>query len=721
MKPIVPLTRDLVLVGGGHTHALVLRMWAMRPLAGVRLTLINPGPTAPYSGMLPGFVAGHYQRRDLDIDLVVLAQFAGARLVLGSAHAINPEAKVVHVAGRPPIAYDVASVDIGITSDMPALKGFSDHATPAKPLGTFARRWAAFLADPSGDGVTVIGAGVAGAELAMAMSHALRSRGHAAPVRLIDRSTALTAVNAAARAKLMDALAGIGVEVVERAEIVEVTTAGVGLADGTTISAGFVCGAAGARAQGWLAESGLATVNGFLAVDATLRTSDPSVFATGDCAELTHAPRPKAGVYAVRSAPVLLDNLQAALSGRKLRPYNPQRDYLKLISLGGKSALAERFGRAISGPLMWRWKNRIDQAFMRKFRDLPTMAVPALPAHTADGVREALGHKPMCGGCGAKVGRGALREALGTLPQTSRTDIESVAGDDAAVLVTGGLRQVMTTDHLRSFWADPVVMTRIAAIHALGDVWAMGAVPQAATASLILPRMSVDLQRRTMAEVMQAAQEVMEGAGAAIVGGHSSLGDEFTVGFTVTGLCNSAPITLRGAKAGDAILLTKPLGSGVIMAASMSGEVDGEIVASALDWMQMPQADASKTLAHAYAMTDVTGFGLAGHLSAICEASGVGAEVDLGQVPLMDGAEALAANSVRSTLFDDNRAGAGPVFGASGPRGDLLFDPQTAGGLLAAVSQDEAEELIKSLRAKGYPAAIIGRFVAGEPAVRCLA
>jgi len=721
MKPIVPLTRDLVLVGGGHTHALLLRMWAMRPLEGVRLTLINPGPTAPYSGMLPGFVAGHYQRHDLDIDLVALAQFAGARMVLGSVHAIDPAAKVVHVAGRPPIAYDVASIDIGITSDMPALKGFTEHATPAKPLGTFARRWAGFLAAPSEDGVAVIGGGVAGAELAMAMAHALRAQGHIAPVRLIDRSTALTAVNPVARVKLMQALGSLGVEVIEQAEIVEVTAESVTLADGTAISAGFVCGAAGARAQGWLAESGLTAVNGFLAVDATLRTSDPSVFATGDCAELTHAPRPKAGVYAVRSAPVLLDNLQAALSGERLRPYDPQRDYLKLISLGGKSALAERYGRALSGPLMWRWKNRIDQAFMRKFHDLPVMALPALPARTAEGVREALGHKPMCGGCGAKVGRGALREALATLPPTSRPDIESVAGDDAAVLVTGGLRQVMTTDHLRSFWADPVVMTRIAATHALGDVWAMGATPQATTASLILPRMSADLQRRTMAEVMQAAQEVMTRAGAAIVGGHSSLGDEFTVGFTVTGLCDRAPITLQGAKTGDAIVLTKPIGSGVIMAAAMSGEVDGDTVARALEWMQMPQAEASVILRGAHAMTDVTGFGLAGHLSAICEASGVGAELTLDQVPLMDGAEALATKSVRSTLFDDNRAGSGPVFGASGPRGDLLFDPQTAGGLLAAVPESEAERIIQDLRAKGYPAAIIGRFVAGDPVVRVTA
>ena len=137
MQTHLPLTRDLVLIGGGHSHALLLRIWGMNPLAGVRVTVINPGPTAPYSGMLPGFVAGHYSREDLDIDLVKLARFAGARVVLGAATGVDRERRLVHVPNRPPIAYDVLSVDVGITSTMPDLKGFPEHGIPAKPLGAF--------------------------------------------------------------------------------------------------------------------------------------------------------------------------------------------------------------------------------------------------------------------------------------------------------------------------------------------------------------------------------------------------------------------------------------------------------------------------------------------------------------------------------------------------------------------------------------------------------
>ena len=131
MHSPVPLTRDVVLVGGGHTHALVLRMWGMRPVAGARLTVINPGVTAPYSGMLPGHVAGHYTRDDLDIDLVRLARFAGARLIEDAATGIDPGARRVSLAGRPDIRYDLLSVDVGITSDMGNLPGFAEHAVPA--------------------------------------------------------------------------------------------------------------------------------------------------------------------------------------------------------------------------------------------------------------------------------------------------------------------------------------------------------------------------------------------------------------------------------------------------------------------------------------------------------------------------------------------------------------------------------------------------------------
>lgn len=711
--PPLPATRDLVLIGGGHSHALVLRKWGMNPLPGARVTVINPGPTAPYSGMLPGFVAGHYRRDELDIDLVKLARFAGARVVLGAANGIDLDARTVHVPGRPPIAFDVASVDIGITSDMPALPGFADNAIPAKPLGPFAARWEAFRVVDGPAHVAVIGGGVAGVELILAMAHALKQRGRLAEAHLIDNAQALMAIGGPARDRLKQALTDQGVTLHEGVEITAIEPDGVRLGDDRLLRSDFTTGAAGARPYDWLAETGLEMENAFVKVDAWLRSSDPAIFAVGDCAHLTASPRPKAGVYAVRQAPVLYHNLCATMSGHSVRPYKAQKDYLKLISMGGKSALGERFGRTFAGPLIWKWKDRIDQTFMQKFRDLPVMAQPDLPHPRAEGMEEALGDKPMCGGCGAKVGRTALRGALAPLSGPKRSDITPLPGDDAALLHTGGAKQVISADHLRALTEDPVVMTRIAANHALGDVWAMGATPQAALASVILPRLSPALQERTLSEIMTTATEAMRTAGAEIVGGHSSVGDELTIGFTVTGLCDADPITLAGAQVGDVLILTKPLGSGVIMAAEMAGQASGDHVAKALEHMTQAQSDAARILSSAHAMTDVTGFGLAGHLMGICEASGVSAELDIGAVPLMDGATDLAVRGIRSSLYPENQAIA-PELPAGGVN-DLLFDPQTAGGLLAAVAADEAEEILNKLIEASYPAALIGRITEGTP------
>jgi len=709
----LPLTRDIVLIGGGHAHALVLRQWGMAPLPGARLTVINPGPTAPYTGMLPGYIAGHYDRDTLEIDLVRLARFAGARLILGRAEALDRDAKTVTVAGRGSIGFDIASIDIGIHSALPQIPGFDAHAIPAKPLGRFAAAWAAHLdllrARPelAEQGLAVIGAGVAGVELALAMAHgAARAAGRPVPVQAIDSATALNGIGAGAASALRQRLRDAGITLIEQARVARITARGLDLTEGRHITAGFIVGAAGAVPYRWLGDTGLDLHTGFVRIDDTLRSvTDRSIFAVGDCAHMEQAPRPKAGVFAVRQAPVLAANLRAAVGAGLWRHYRPQRDYLKLISLGEQAAVADKFGLRLEGRLLWRWKDRIDRAFMDRLADLPAMAQPALPRFVADGVRAQLaGGKPMCGGCGSKLGRGTLAGVL-----------DGEAMEDAAVLPHGAEAQVISTDHLRAFVEDPYVMARIAANHALGDVFAMGAAPQAALATVILPRASTTLHARMLAEIMQAARAVMAEAGARIVGGHTLVGDSLSIGFSVTGLC-ARPITLGGAQAGDALILTKPIGTGVIMAADMALAARGEWVVGAIEAMQLSQKDAAATLGDAHAMTDVTGFGLAGHVMAMIEASHLSARLSLDDIPLLDGALALAQAGQRSTLFDDNAALAAQMTLPSGDaRADLLFDPQTSGGLLAAVAPETAAGLVARLRDQGYGAAQIGTLAAGAP------
>jgi selenide,water dikinase len=721
MQAQIPATRDLVLIGGGHTHALVLRKWGMSPLPGARLTLISPDPVTAYSGMLPGHVAGHYPLGALGIDLVRLARFAGARLVLGRAEGIDRDARRIQVPGRPDVSYDVASIDIGIGSAMPSLPGFTEYAVPAKPLDEFADAWAGFLekvaAGRARAQVAVIGGGVAGVELALAVRHRL---GPAANVTVIERATALSRIGAGAGRSLRAAMDEARVTLLEGAGAIAVDAGGVHLAGGALVEADFIIGAAATRPQTWLRDTGLDLDAGFVSVGPSLQsTADPAVFAAGDIANMVHASRPKAGVFAVRQAPVLLHNLTVALTGKgKMRAYRPQRDYLKLISTGGKAAVADKFGLPLRGGLLWRWKDRIDRAFMAQFDDLPQMEPLRLPDPVAEGVSEELGRggKPLCGGCGAKVGQADLKAALAGLPAPVRADVLSGPGDDAAVLAYGKSQQVLTTDHLRAFTDDPWLMARIAAVHAMGDVWSMGARPQAALAQIILPRMSSELQARTLEEVMSAAADIFGAEGADIVGGHTSLGAELTVGFTVTGLAAGQAVTQGGALPSDWLILTKPIGTGVILAAEMARDASGAVVASALASMARPQGVAARMIApHAHAMTDVTGFGLAGHLFGILDKSKVAGRISLAHVPVLAGAEALAAAGHGSTLLPANRSSMARMFMTEGPRADLLFDPQTAGGLLAAVPAVGALDLVRRLREAGETAAVIGEVIEGEP------
>ncbi len=711
-----PATRDIVLVGGGHAHALVLRRWGMDPLAGARLTLINPGPTAPYTGMLPGFVAGHYDRETLDIDLVRLARFAGARLILGHATAIDRAAREIavedEILGPRTIGYDVASLDIGIHSDMPDLPGFAEHGLPAKPLGRFARGWAAWRREGTRDPMAVIGGGVGGAELAMAMSYGTGR----APVTMIERGQALAGLSHRARTRLRRELERNHVTVIEGAEVTRVTAQGVELADGRHIPARLVTGAAGARPHGWLAGTGLSLTDGFVDVDATLRSSDEALFASGDCAHMAHAPRPKAGVFAVRQAPVLFANLRAAATGRSPRRFRPQRGYLKLVSTGRRSAVADRAGRTLSGPLLWAWKDLIDRRFMARLQDLSPMAPPRPPAEHAEGVERHSAQIP-CGGCGAKVGRGPLATALAALPQTRRDDIEAGAGDDAAILAVGGVRQVLTVDQIRAFVADPGLMARVAALHALGDCLAMGATPRAALSILTLPRLSPRLEARTLSEILAAASAVLDAAGAPLVGGHTATGPELQVGFTVSGTLDAPGTPLSGARPGDALVLTRGLGTGVILAAEMALAARGTEAAACWRAMATPQGTAAAALRDAHAMTDVTGFGLAGHLLGLCEASGTGAEIDLSALPLLPGAARLLRRGHRSTLHAANREAASAMDLPADPLHEILFDPQTAGGLLAAIPEARVAALLAELPG----AARIGTLTDGPPRLRVTA
>ena len=739
-----PVVRDIVLVGGGHSHIGVLRNFGMAQVPGVRLTLLCTDVHTPYSGMLPGYVAGHYDFDAVHIDLSRLASFARARFVCAEVTGIDRAAHRVLLRGRPAIAYDRLSINIGSTPQVGLVPGAAEHAVPVKPIFQFNQRWLALLERVcSHTGrlrIAVVGGGAGGVELLLAMQYRLRRE-----LRLLQRdpdtlafalftadSTILPTHNAGVRGRFNDVLLRRGVLVHTDAAVRRVEPQRLQTADGQWFEADEIVWVTQAGGAPWLAGTGLALDGrGFVRVNDWLQSiSDPHVFAAGDIASIEQRPLEKAGVFAVRMARPLALNLRRSLQEQPLLVYRAQRRWLALVSTGDRYAVASRGMIGFAGAWVWRWKDWIDQRFMRRFSEFPAMhrfapqahgSVSGVPLTQEESLQEISALAMRCGGCGAKVGATVLSRALGALAPIERDDvlIGLHAPDDAAVVrVPAGKAAVHTIDFFRSFIDDPYLFGKVAANHALGDIFAMGAQPQSATAVATVPPGLESKVEELLLQMMSGAVEVFNAAGCALVGGHTAEGRELALGFAINGLIDEdlgQVMRKGGMLPGNVLVLTKPIGTGTLFAAHARMAARGRWIQRALQSMVQSNQRGAELLRvfGATACTDLTGFGLLGHLVEMTRPSGVDARIDLAALPLLDGALECVAQDIVSSLQPSNlrlrRALRNQEAYTQHPRYPLLFDPQTAGGLLASVPAKNAATCVAALRAAGYShTAIIG-------------
>lgn len=717
MQTQAPTERDLLLVGGGHSHLSVLRQLGMRPLPGVRVSLLCEDALTPYSGMLPGWLAGHYGEDDCFIDLNRLCQWAGCRLLRGRATGLDPDGRLVYCDDRPPLRYDWLSINVGSTPDLSGIRGAADHGLPVKPIRPFQQaleQWLAAVdqaaAPPT---LAVVGGGAASVELALAIRQRVApERAHIVLASASERllPTHNLRVQRYFTQRLADAgIAFRGGQRVRAAEDNRLLCDG-----GSALTADFVVWALHAGAPNWLQDSGLdLDASGFIAVDQHLQsTSHRNVFAAGDCISLTTRPLAKSGVYAVRQGPLLAENLRRRIDGRPLRRYRPQRRFLSLLATGDRRAVASRGRWFAAGGWVWRWKDHIDRRFMARFRPPEPRA-----GTTADDTP-----RPRCGGCGAKVGSDVLARAL------ARLSPDAAAGppgfEDAALFEPPPGRQlVQTIDHFRAFIDDPYLFGAIAANHCLGDIYAMGAKPVSALALANVPYSHPRIAEDTLLQLMAGALSTLTAANTALLGGHTSEAAELAFGLAVNGaVAPGAALAKGGLQAGQWLVLTKRLGTGTLLAAHMRGQCRAPWLDEALQHMLLSSASAAELLRRAGATgcTDVTGFGLLGHLVEMLQASGLAADLELAALPLLEGAEDCLGRGILSTLHPANLAAASALgegcHSLQQPRELILFDPQTAGGLLAGIPEQQLEPCLLSLRRAGYPAACIGRVYTGNTA-----
>ena len=733
-----PIIKDLVLVGGGHSHVSVLKSFGMKPVPGVRLTLICRDVDTPYSGMLPGLIAGHYTFDETHIDLGPLSSFAGARFYHDEVTRIDTANKLVICRDRPPVRYDLLSINIGSAPATWETPGAADNVVPVKPINRFYEHWERLrdriVSREDKTRIGVVGGGAGGVELLLALQYRIRTLlagqgrtdDHLDYHLITEESAILTTHNAKVQAKFDRILKERGVYLHTEHRVESVSPGKVHVSNGETVALDEIVWVTRAGAASWIRESGLAVdERGFMQVGDTLQSlSHPEIFGAGDIATMVNHLRPKAGVFAVRQGPPLTRNLRRLLVGKKQRPFAPQREFLSLISTGDKYAVASRSSWSVEGDWVWRWKDWIDRRFMDKFGDLPEMEEDEetdVPRGLAgdEVIKEISAIAMRCGGCGAKVGATVLSRALSQLDPVDRDDvlIGLHAPDDAAVVdVPPGKVMVHTVDSFRAIIDDPYLFGKISANHSLGDIYAMGGDPQSALAIATVPYGLEEKVEDVLTQMLSGAMEVLRESGTALVGGHTSEGAELSLGFAVNGLIDRELVLRKGGlQPGDRLVLTKPIGTGTLFAADMRFKARGRWIEGALDSMlQSNQAGARCLLDHgASACTDVTGFGLLGHLVEMTKPSQVDVELDLGAVPLLDGAQETVAAGITSTLQPQNlrlrRAIGNLAAVGQDPRFPLIFDPQTAGGLLASVPQDRADDCIEELRSLGYGrSAIIG-------------
>ncbi|MEA5582651.1 FAD-dependent oxidoreductase [Nodularia harveyana UHCC-0300] len=382
------MIKDLVLIGGGHTHAIVLRKFAINPLPEVRLTLISPELDTPYSGMLPGHIAGFYRHEECHINLLKLANFAQANLYIDRAVGLDLKNQQVICNNHPAINFDLLSIDIGSTPSTISVSGATEYAITAKPVPKLLQHWEQLLEKVAKNpekpmSLAIVGGGAGGVELALSMQTHLQRilQQHQQPIERLQihlfqrQDQLLPNYHKSVQNQFQQILINRGINLHLGESVCELAETGERFAvkceSGLLLECDKIFWVTQASAPQWLKTTGLVTDEaGFILVKDTLQSqSHPEVFAAGDIATMVNHPRPKAGVFAVRQGQPLFENLQRALLGQPLKDYQPQRQYLSLIGTGDKRAIATK-GIFTSPPhqLFWCWKDMIDRRFMQQFR-----------------------------------------------------------------------------------------------------------------------------------------------------------------------------------------------------------------------------------------------------------------------------------------------------------------------------------------------------------------
>ncbi len=680
------------------------------------ITLVNKESTTIYSGMFPGVLAGKYKIDKILIDLRTIASKAGVSFVMAEIEGIDLKKKKLLLVGRPEIEYSLLSLNIGTKTNLNSrslIRRDKDLVVPIKP---FSESYKFIVAqdihkdDSLAKPFVIIGGGFAGIEIAFS----LRKRWPKRSILLKVKSGRKINKN------LLRYLKDLNIEITQKNPSISYPR--------------LIC--TGNKSYDWIKDSGLPIdKNGRVLTKKTLQVLNyPELFAVGDCGVIKHHFRPSSGVWAVRSAKPLAKNLELISKGLKLEEWKPQRKAIQLLDINFANKESKAFiswGGVVMGPynFLSRLKELIDKKFISKF-----YLIKKIDSEMFSGTEMI-----KCRGCAAKLAFIPLKSALNKL------DLIETSTDDSINIgiLKSSKTLIQSVDGFPSLVSDPWLNGRLLAFHSCSDIWACGGSVISAQSVVKLPSLQNHLQQELLFQLLEGINSALTIQGAKLIGGHTlesrkiseepfSLDIESSL--MVNGIIDEKKYfwSKGGMEKGDQILISRPLGTGIIFAAFMNGQIKPHLLDLVLKEMNRSQHyivnyinQLTNINLHSKiinACTDITGFGLLGHLSEMLESTNndklkknlepLKIILELDNIPVYDGVKELIDQGFESSLAPSNEIFLKNIDGDKNLRFDLvsnnffsnesfynkmlkiLIDPQTCGPLVVSCSPIHAQKLI---------------------------
>lgn len=706
----IPITNDLVLIGGGHSHLSVLMKLSKRPINGNRITLITNEIDTPYSGMIPGYIEGIYSWRDSHIDLYRLCLKLNVRFIHAEVERVSAHEKEIYFKDRPKIKFDVLSINTGIQSNNREIKGAAKYCLPVKPISKLTNNFLNKITNFKS--IAFIGGGAGSVELALAIKKRFLNINQDIKITIITgKRGLLSTFPQKTKLTSLKTLEKFKIDIIEYKRVLEVKPKQIILSDKSMLKIDKAILSTNSMTPKWLAKSDiLLTKDNYILVNKSFQTNYKYVFASGDVIDFNNQNLKKAGVFAVRSGKPLAINIKQFILGKKLVEYKFNKNYLALIGTSKRSAIGTKYSLTFNSRFFFYLKKYIDQKFIKKFNDFRIRKKFTLDTLKADVLNIFVKHKEkitdkndimQCKGCAAKVPLNALKQAL---PK----DIVSTSED--AVSVPGHPELYQTVDMISSIITDPFLLGKIAANHSISDMVSVNSKITSAMMILQLPLSKTEINSRDLEQVLLGANEIFKTIDCPLIGGHTMIGKDKDpiIGFSILGQKQKKIKIVknrRKIKTKDLLILTEKIGSGLIFAGINNYLIDSYFQIDVIKQMIKGNLNFGKisNQLNILSMTDITGFGLANHLLNLIKRdnSKTGLTIYPNKIPLFEGVNECLNKDIKSSLFKSNYdiAQKDIIYKRDKSKLDnILYDPQTVGGIAFIIPQEEKYKHFKVLK-----------------------